>query len=436
MGLFTSIVVCVITCVLCIKLLSVNGTCWVHCPPVQYVEPHCYINDEQGDLYCRITLHPSDLTELQSEDWKIVLLFINVTDVRVLNIDNYFPKPTVEIRAFRYIHQVTGLYIHNNQYIMSHTVLHYLDNLESIDLFSAVFSHFPSFLPLRNTLTYLRIYNYTELSNNQILRSGLVSGLSKLEWLILYTRNIAKLADNTFTGLTALTYAYLSNLYNYETSLSPLVGLKELFIYSGELSDITFLKRTPSLYGLTRIYFGYNQIILSGDDTFQNYTQLKVLILYNNAISVINRYNFTYLSSLEMLSLRSNQITHVPEDTFRDMFNLTHIDLGSNSITTLLSRAFEYLPNIGYIYIDGNPIHCDCSLQWMYKVMQEYGIYFYNPICATPLEHRGEYAYSSSLYTSCSTDLSYQCYNRAVTCPVGSYCHSTTDSYNCIDNNN
>ena len=437
MGLFTSIVVCVITCVLCIKLLSVDGTCWVHCPPVQLqYAAHCYINDEQGDLYCIKTLRPSDLTDLQSEDWNKVVLFINITDARELHIDNYLTEYMLEIRAFRYIHQVTELLTYNNQYIMSHSVLHYLDNLERIDLFSAVFAHFPSFLPLRNTLTFLRIYNYTELSYNQILRSDLVSGLSKLEWLHISPINTAKLVDNTFPGLTALTYVYLRNLYNYETSLSPLVGLKELVIYSGELSDITFLKRTPSLYGLIRIYFGYNKIILLGDDTFQNYTQLKVLNLYNNAISVINRSNFTYLSSLEVLSLRSNQITQVPEDTFRDMLKLTYIDLGSNAITTLSSRAFEYLPNIGYIYIDGNPLHCDCSLQWMYKVRQEYIIYFYNPICATPLEHRGEYAYSSSPYTNCSTDLSYQCYNRAVTCPVGSYCHSTTDSYNCIDNDN
>ena len=436
MGLFTSIVVCVITCVLCIKLLSVDGTCWVHCPPVQYVEPHCYLNDEQGDQACRIELHPSDVTELQSEDWKIVLLFINITDVRGLNIYNYFPDYTLEIRAFRYIHQVTRLRIYYNQFIMSHTVLHYLDNLENIYLWDAVFPHFPSFLPLRNTLTFLSINDYAELSNNQILRSGLVSGLSKLEWLRIYSRNTAKLADNTFSGLTALTSVYLGNLYNYETSLSPLVGLKKLNIRSGELSDITFLKRTPSLYGLTRINFSYNKIILSGDDTFQNYTQLKLLYLFGNAISVINRSNFIYLSSLESLYLKNNQITHVPEDTFRDMLKLTYIDLGNNSLTTLSSRAFEYLPNIRYIYMQSNPLHCDCSLQWMYKVRQEYGINLNFPICATPLEHRGESAYSSSPYTNCSTDLSYQCYNRTVTCPVGSYCHSTTDSYNCIDNDN
>ena len=144
---------------LCIKLLSVDGTCWVHCPPVQYVEPHCYLNDEQGDLYCIKTLRPSDLTELQSEDWKKVVLFINITDARGLYIDNRFTEYTLEIRAFRFIHQVTELLTYNNQYIMSHTVLHYLDNLESISLYRAVFPRFPSFLPSRNTLTYLRIYN-------------------------------------------------------------------------------------------------------------------------------------------------------------------------------------------------------------------------------------------------------------------------------------
>ena len=181
MGLFTSVIVCVIICVLFIKLLSVDGTCWVHCPLVQHVEPHCYLNDEQGDEYCGIYQRPSDLTGLQPEDWKIILLFINVTNVRRLHIYNYFPDYQLEIRAFRYIHQLTKLLIYYKQYIMSHTVLHYLDNLESIYLKSVVFSHFPSFLPFRNTLTYLRVSDYTVLSNDQILGNGLVSGLSKLE---------------------------------------------------------------------------------------------------------------------------------------------------------------------------------------------------------------------------------------------------------------
>ena len=346
---------------------------------------------------------------------------------------NYFPYYQLEIRAFRYIHQLTGLNISRNQYIMSHTVLHYLDNLERIELYSVVFSHFPSFLPFRNTLTHLWVSYYTELSNDQILGSGLVSGLSKLESLQIHPTNKAKLADNAFSGLTALTIIYLINVYNYETSLSPLVRLKHLSIDNGDISDITFLKRTPSLYGLASITFYNNKIKSFGDDTFRNYTQLKGLSLSSNPISVINRSNFTYLSNLRWLDLYSNQITHVPEDTFRDMMNLYYIYLSYNSITTLSSRTFEYLPHISNIYINSNPLHCDCSLQWMYNVRQEYGIYFSNPTCATPPEHRGERVQSSSLYTDCTTDQSYQCYNRTVTCPVGSFCQSTADSYSCVN---
>ena len=133
-----------------------------------------------------------------------------------------------------------------------------------------------------------------------------------------------------------------------------------------------------------------------------------------------------------LIYLNQNQITHVPEDTFRDTPMLSYISLFTNNIMKLSSRTFEHLYNIRKIHIYQNPLHCDCSLKWMNNVSQEYGIQFQDPLCATPSQHEGISALDSSLYTNCSEEQSYQCFNRTISCPVGSYCQDTRDSYKCV----
>ena len=144
---------------------------------------------------------------------------------------------------------------------------------------------------------------------------------------------------------------------------------------------------------------------------------------------MINRF---YSKNLKTLYLYNNQITHAPEDTFRDTPLLTYIILTNNDITKLSSRTFEHLHKIKYFYINNNPLQCDCGLKWLYNVSQEYGMQVSAPRCATPSQHKGISALDSSLYTICSEEQSYQCFNRTISCPVDSYCQDTRDSYKCV----
>ena len=150
----------------------------------------------------------------------------------------------------------------------------------------------------------------------------------------------------------------------------------------------------------------------------------------NNPISVINRF---YAKSVKSLDLNSNEITRVAEDAFRDIPMLSRISLSSNDITRLSSRTFEHLRQITSIYLFYNPLHCDCSLKWLDSASHEHGINMpYDPRCSTPVQHEGLPALKSSLYTNCTEDLSYDCFNRTISCPVGSYCQDTRDSYECV----
>ena len=428
MGLFTSVVVCIFVCVLFIK---VDAGCWIHCPDYQYsgLQPYCYLNDEEGDQSCYITVSTSELIGLKSRNLNKINLFINVTHSVFLRLRNELFDYGLELRAFRNIDQVTKLEIFNNL-IMSHCTLHNLPNLRYIYCVRVSFPHFPSF-SINSELTYLDVSQYTLLSNDPKIRSEHFSGLSNLKYLGLYPLNGGKLTNSAFTGLTTLTRIDLRNIviFDYVITLSPLVRLKRLTIQDCGVSDISFLKQTPGLYGLTYISFYSNNIKSFPADTFKNYTQLKILDIGYNSISVINRF---YSKKLQTLYLHYNQITQVPEDTFRDTPLLTTISLGVNNITKLSSRTFEHLYHLRDIWLYKHPLHCDCSLKWMYKVTQEYGIRIYDTLCATPPQHEGISALNSSLYTNCDEELSYQCFDRTISCPVGSYCQDTRDSYKCV----
>ena len=431
-GFFTSVVVCIFVCVLFIKLLSVDARCWIHCPDFQHdvLQPYCYINDDKRDRSCYIYVSTSDLTELRSQNWNKVNLFINVTHSVYLRVTNELSDYELELRAFRSIDQVTGLTIQNNYFIMSHQLLHNLQNLRYMYCLEVAFLQFPSFSG-NSELTHLNLYRYTILLNDSRINSSHISGFSNLEYLRLHPLNRGKLSNNAFTGLTSLTQIYLRNIVisDYVNTLSPLVSLRSLIIIDCGVSDISFLKQTPWLYGLTYIAFNSNNIKSFPADTFKNYTQLEILDTGYNSISVINKF---YSKNLKAIYLYNNQITHIPEDTFRDTPLLSSISLQANNIMKLFSRTFEHLYYLRYIGVYNNPLHCDCTLKWMYNLTQEYDIYIKKPRCATPPQHEGISALNSSLYTNCSEELSYQCFNRTISCPVGSYCQDTRDSYKCV----
>ena len=92
----------------------------------------------------------------------------------------------------------------------------------------------------------------------------------------------------------------------------------------------------------------------------------------------------------------------------------------------------EYLPSLVDIVLYDAPLHCDCSLQWISKVHHSFNPRLSNAYCLSPSEHRDKLATDPSIYTECIQDLSYQCFNRFVSCPTGSYCQDTLDTYTCV----
>ena len=419
-------------------MFVVNATCWIDCSVESYrpLEPYCYLNDDGNSYYCDIDVSASQLNGLTDNNWNRVSLAINVTNtvtqvIIVSRIEDYL----LEVNAFRVFPQLTRLEMWYNKIIISSSLFYSVPNLKHLYLHDVAFHQFPAISLVNPHLTYLVIHYYRVLSATRELRSHHVSGLSKLKHLYLRPKDRTTVTHSAFSGLTALTslYIYLMRLEpNPVSILSPLRRLKVLIISQSELTSIEFLKQTPSLYQLSHLHFWNNIISSFSGEVFTDYTELKYLGLHSNRISVINRSNFTQLGSLNVLILQTNQITTIPPDTFKDMPLLTRVYLDYNSITTLSSRVFEHLTGIRYIHLGNNRFHCDCTLQWMSVVSQEYGIYLYSPRCYTPTEYRGRVATDPALYTNCTRDLSYDCFNRSVECPKGSFCEDTIDSHLCV----
>ena len=418
-------------------MFVVNATCWIDCYVESYrpLEPYCYLNDDGNSYDCSIDVTTSQLNGLTDNSWNKVRLAINVTNtVTQVRIHSRLEDYKLEVNAFRVFPQLTKLEIKYRKCIVLYSTFSVLTNLKHLNLYEVAFHQFPSISLVNPHLTYLVIYYYRVISGTRELRSHHVSGLSKLKHLNLRPLDRTTVTHSAFSGLTALTSLYINTMRlepNPVSILSPLRRLKVLGIYQCELTSIEFLKQTPWLHQLTHLNFGNNIISSFSDEVFTNYTELKYLGLHLNRISVINRSNFTQLGSLNRLILNTNQITTIPPDTFKDMPLLTRMYLEHNPITTLSSRVFEHLTGIRYIHLGNNRFHCDCALQWMSVVSQEYGIYLYYTRCQTPTEYRGIEATDPALYTNCTRDLSYDCFSRSVECSRGSFCEDTIDSHLC-----
>ncbi|KAI6653437.1 hypothetical protein LOD99_3656 [Oopsacas minuta] len=431
----SSILVCVGLFV--VYLIVVEAVCWINCPneSIGSLEPFCYLNDDGDATDCRIEVYTSELHGL-TNNWNRIKLVINVTDrINTIQIHSHLLYYQLEINAYRQFNNISTFKSFSNNHIVSLSLLTSLPNLVHFDMYNGNFNHFPIFSLFNKQLTLLALLSFGVRSNVKVIESSFVSELPNLETLYLVSMYRLVVTENIFSGLTALTRLYTINLQlrNPIRTLSPLVRLKKLSILYAGLSEIDFLKQTPSLYQLTSINFWNNNIHSFNSEIFSDYTQLESLGLSSNSITIIHRTNFTKLGNVENLEIAYNRITTVPEDTFRDMTQLLLVDLYQNPITTISSKVFEHLSNIETIYLSNNPFHCDCRLEWMSIVSQKYDIYFQNPSCNTPPEHKGKSVLLPSLYTTCTREQSYQCFNKSVKCPRGKGVVFSTSLNSCID---
>ena len=92
--------------------------------------------------------------------------------------------------------------------------------------------------------------------------------------------------------------------------------------------------------------------------------------------------------SVISIDLQRNLFTSIPDLVQRNSSKLIDIDLSANKISTLNQNQLIKYPNLKTIGLTGNPLDCNCHLQWIKKwLIQNYDqdlIKFLQWTCAKP----------------------------------------------------
>ncbi|GLD68334.1 matrix-remodeling-associated protein 5 [Lates japonicus] len=165
-------------------------------------------------------------------------------------------------------------------------------------------------------------------SINKITDKSL-TGLRKLELLMVHGNDINTLPDGVFKDLMSLQMLKIS--YN---------KLKEINRHT-----------LQGLWSLARLHLDHNQLEFIHPDAFQGLTSLRLLQLEGNQLQQLHPATFTTFTLLNHFHIST----------------LRHLYLSDNGLTSLPSRLVATMPQLENLYLHGNPWSCDCSMRWFHN---------------------------------------------------------------------
>lgn len=188
-----------------------------------------------------------------------------------------------------------------------------------------------------------------------------------LERLFLKDLNLDEIPARLFKQLKALkqlsvddnpSLKFLPNRMFY-----PLPNLEVLQLNSNGLVSITdgVFADLPRLLDLE---LSQNQISSINSKSFLGLYSLKMLDLSHNLLGTIQKNSFRTLQNLEVLNLTSNNIMYIETGAFEGLINLKHLILDGNDITSIDLCSFKGLPDGVTVHLQGNPLICNCDLQF------------------------------------------------------------------------
>ncbi len=170
--------------------------------------------------------------------------------------------------------------------------------------------------------------------------------LAEIKNLNIGSKSISSLKAGDFSGLTSLTFLYLSsNSISDISALADLTALEYLYLSYNSISDISAL---ADLTALTYLDLGDNSI--SDISALAGLTSLTSLFLSSNSISDISA--LADLTALTTLGLGDNSISDI--SALADLTALTTLDLGDNSISDI--SALADLTGLINLYLGNNSI--------------------------------------------------------------------------------
>lgn len=299
---------------------------------------------------------------------------------------------SIEGNTFNGLYVLSLLSIDNNRISTIHQeALKNCSSLQDLHLNGNKFQEVPSVLkhvPMLKTL---------DLGENHItnLENSSFGMMQQMYGLRLTENNIGNITKGIFDKMTALKILNLSR--NKIQKIEPgafdaNLNLRAIRLDGNYLSDIGGLfAKLPSL-----VWLNISDNQLEWFDYAQIPTGLQWLDIHANKIAELGNYfeiesqlslstfdassnKLTEITgsaipnSVEMLYLNDNLISKVQSYTFFKKPNLTRVDLFGNKITSLdpNSLRISAVPQdkaIPEFFIGGNPLECDCTMEWLQKV--------------------------------------------------------------------
>ncbi|XP_053566017.1 immunoglobulin superfamily member 10 [Bombina bombina] len=191
-----------------------------------------------------------------------------------------------------------------------------------------------------------------------------------------------------------------------ENDLSGLRRLELLMLHSNEIQTI-HENAFKDLSSLQVLKMSYNKVKTLHKNTFHSLKNMVRLHMDHNKLEFLNPESFYGLTSLKLVHLEGNLLRQLHTDTFVTLryiqifktSSIKHIYLSDNQLSSLPKEMFLYLTELEGIYLHGNPWSCECNLQWLTELPQQSrdmikckrdraGIQC--PMCAAPRKNKGK----------------------------------------------